>query len=185
VPLAFPSHQGLIAPLWRRWPHRFNALACCVGAAIPDVVDGLIGIGRGHLGQGWGHSLFGLFALCLPVGLIMNAALKEAAPRIGGRLGALLERTGRSPSLAVEAWSIWVGALSHLVFDFVSHENFLWLYPWYETDDFFPSWWRARWTTVDLPFYSEPYPCGPHLMVWMTLNVAGAMMLLIRRRQAT
>ncbi|HZO12795.1 MAG TPA: DUF4184 family protein, partial [Polyangiaceae bacterium] len=141
MPLAFPSHQGLIAPLWRRWPHRFDALACCVGAAAPDIVDALVGIARGHLGQGYGHSLIGLFALCVPLGLVVNAGIRATALRFGWKRihGAT------KPSLAIEVWSLWVGALSHAVFDFISHENFLWLYPWYENREFFPLWWRERW----------------------------------------
>ena len=39
MPLAFPSHQGLILPVARRWPAHFDGLALCVGAAMPDVVE--------------------------------------------------------------------------------------------------------------------------------------------------
>ena len=67
-----PSHQGLIAPLWRRWPHRFNILALCIGAGIPDVFDGIAGLLlRGHLGQWHGHTLWGMHLLCVPVGLLL------------------------------------------------------------------------------------------------------------------
>lgn len=173
MPLAFPCHQGLIAPLWRRWPHRFNALACCVGAAAPDIVDGLIGIARGRLGQGIGHSIIGLFALCVPVGFGVTAMIRTAASRAGWNRVA-----GKSPSLAIEAWSLWIGAFSHALFDFISHENFLWLYPWYDNPEFFPLWWRERWLEVALPFYAAPYPIGPHFVVWMILNVVGAVMFL-------
>jgi hypothetical protein len=60
MPLSFPSHQGLIAPLWRRWPAAFDVPALCAGAAMPDVVDGVAATWRGHFGQGIGHSYDGL-----------------------------------------------------------------------------------------------------------------------------
>jgi hypothetical protein len=158
-----------------------------VGAAVPDVVDGVIGVARGHLGQGYGHSLVGLFFLCLPAGLALNEAIKQAGHALGRRaatrgslvkLAQNIERWGSTPSRAIEAWSVWVGALSHLVFDFVSHGNFLWLYPWREDGAFFPAWWYERWAEVRLPFYETPYPLGPHFVVWTALSVAGALMLL-------
>jgi hypothetical protein len=185
VPLAFPSHQGLIAPLWRRWPARFQVLGCCVGAAVPDVVDGVLGLLRGHLGQGYGHSLIGLLLLCLPVGLALNAAIKGVGRALerrttGVRLRSLsrsIERWGAVPSRTVEVVSVGAGALSHLMFDFVSHGNFLWLYPWYQDESFFPAFWYARWAEVRLPVYEKPYPLGPHFAVWTALSIAGAWML--------
>lgn len=191
MPLAFPSHQGLIAPLWRRWPERFTALGCSVGAAIPDVVDGLLGLARGHLGQGLGHSLVGLFFLCLPAGLALTEAIRWAGRIIGRRANAAwprslsqnIARWGCAPSRAVEVLSVGIGAFSHLFFDFISHGNFLWLYPWYEDRAFFPRFWYARWAEVRLPFYEEPYPIGPHFMVWTALSVAGALMLFEPRRR--
>ena len=82
MPFAFPSHQGLIAPLWRRWPRAFDIPALSVGAAMPDVVDGLIGAWRGHLGQGLGHSLAGMVFLCVPGGLMLWFGLHAAARRL-------------------------------------------------------------------------------------------------------
>ena len=72
MPLTFPSHQGLILPLVRRWPEHFEPVALCVGAAMPDIVDAAIGFGRGYLGRGYGHSLVGLFLFCLPGGLLIT-----------------------------------------------------------------------------------------------------------------
>jgi hypothetical protein len=190
VPLAFPSHQGLIAPLWRRWPHHFQVLGCCVGAAVPDIVDGVIGLARGHLGQGYGHSLVGLFFLCVPAGLALNAAIEAAGRALGRRaasaaamwLARSIERWAAAPSRAAVVASVTVGAFSHLFFDFISHGNFLWLYPWREDATFFPGFWYERWAEVRLPFYREPYPLGPHFVVWAALSVAGALMLLAPRR---
>ncbi len=170
MPLAFPSHPGLIAPLWRRFPHRFEAIACGIGAAVPDIVDGALGIARGHLGQWLGHSLLGLFVLDVPVGLALVIATRFFAKRPAAPLSLLV-------------FSTWVGALSHLVFDFISHESFLWLVPFYEPRRPFPEFWYARWFEVRLPGYREPYPIGPHFSVWVVLSVVGAIVFFRKRRR--
>jgi len=162
--------------MWRRWPARFDALACCIGAAVPDVVDGVIGLARGNLGQSYGHGLAGLIAICWPVGIALHLLAKAVARRT--RWASRL--TGRGTRPGVEAWSVLAGALSHLVFDFVSHGNFLWLYPWYVDEHFFPSWWYARWLEIPLPFYREPYPLGPHLLVWIALSALGIVLFFTR-----
>lgn len=187
MPLAFPSHQGLIAPLWRRWPDRFDAPALCIGAAMPDVVDGIAGAFRGGLGQWYGHTLIGLFLLVLPAGLLFYWTAIQ--------IGVRLERAGSGPRVA--AWllgardpemmpfararqavaGVCIGGFSHLFFDFISHGNFLWFYPWYENPHFFPAWWYVRWFEIPLPGYRNPYPAGPHLAVWVFLSLLGAVML--------
>lgn len=177
MPLAFPSHQGLIAPLWRRWPNRFDALGLCVGAAVPDIIDGARALVRGHLGQGIGHSLIGLVLLCLPAGIALTLMLRP----IVGRIGFLREIATRGSIVAVST-SVFVGALSHLVFDFVSHDKFLWLLPWFENPTFFPRFWYARWAEIRTPFYDKPYPVGPHFLVWLVLSVSGAVMFFRRPR---
>jgi hypothetical protein len=188
VPVAFPSHPGLIAPLWRRWPNAFSAGGCIVGAMVPDVVDGAIGVARGALGQGIGHSLLGLFALCIPVGLAIDLPARRLIRALAPS-GALwrfltrgIPRRDAPVRAGVEAWSIGVGAFSHLAFDFVSHGNFLWLYPWYDDPEFFPDFWYARWFEVPLPGYADPYPIGPHFLVWVLLSVAGAVLYFVRAR---
>jgi hypothetical protein len=186
VPLAFPSHQGLIAFLWRRWPRTFDVLACCVGAAVPDVVDGLLGLARAHLGQWLGHGLLGLFALDLPAGLALTLAAAALAARLppDSKVGAHLRAWGATSAAArpgararILCVSVLAGSFSHLAFDFVSHGNFLWLCPWYDNPSFFPAWWYARWLEIPLPFYPRPYPVGPHLLVWTFLSLLGAILL--------
>ncbi len=199
MPFAFPSHQGLIAPLWHRWPNRFDVPALCIGAATPDIVDGIAGAFRGGLGQWYGHTLIGLLLLVLPAGVLLN----WLAVRFGVQLG----RRGLWPNAAAwllsarnpertplrRAWraaeSIYIGGFSHLFFDFISHGNFLWFYPWYENPHFFPAWWYTKWFEIPLPGYRNPYPAGPHLVVWVFLGLLGAFMLLwplraSRRRQS-
>src|SRR5262252_2027095 len=98
MPLGFPSHQGLLAPLWRRWPGRFAVLALWVGALVPDVVDGTENIARrGRFEQWLGHSLLGATLVGVPLGLALTAAVRRAARRLAslrprGRLGGALRR---------------------------------------------------------------------------------------------
>ena len=200
MPLAFPSHQGLISPLWRRWPDRFHVLGLCVGAAMPDVVDGIGGpIAHGHLGQWIGHSLLGLFTLCLAGGMLLTwliALFGAWISRFGGRwkaAGNAVERWNRVPphldkwrSTAFVAFSVWLGTLSHLVFDFVSHTQFMLLYPWYVGARVFPNWWYTTWFRIPLPGYRDPYPAGPHWVIWLILGIMGILMLFwpwIRHKQ--
>ena len=161
MPLAFPSHQGLIAPLWRRWPGRFDALALSVGAAQPDIVDGVLALVRGgHLGQGVGHTLFGLVVLCLPTGIVLALIVRPVVPRV-----PFLREIATRGSIAQVIVSVLVGAFSHIGFDFISHEN-----------AFFPRFWNARWFGIPTPFYDAPYPVGLHFLVWLALSLAGAVM---------
>ena len=168
MPLAFPSHQGLIAPLWRRWPKHFDALALCVGAAAPDIVDGITGPFRGGLGQWYGHSLFGLFVFCWPLTVLLTLGFAPLAKR--WLIGEW------NPTWRVFLISSWLGAFSHLFIDFLSHGNFLWFFPWYTNPHFFPSWWYIKWGEISLPGYRNPYPFGPHLIVWIVFGVVGIIM---------
>ena len=142
MPFAFPSHQGLIAPLWRRWPGFFDVPAMFIGAAMPDVVDGIIGLTRGHFGQGVGHSLIAIPLLCIPGGLLIWAVALLASrplPLSPGRgffgriwnagLRALHDAPGEG-SQAVRSLravcSMGLGTFSHLLIDLVSHGGFVW-----------------------------------------------------------
>jgi len=197
VPLTFPSHQGLILPIWRRWPAYFDVTALCVGAAMPDIVDGLIGTCRGYLGQGYGHTLIGLFLPCLPGGLILTwlarilgkrtlklSPLKSALPtwvkRFEGHVIELPNHTSFSSSrfggLLFWSFSVCIGAFSHLFFDLISHRSLVWFYPWYENHQIFPSWWYVKWAGISLPFYRTPYPLGPHALAWIMLTIIGAVL---------
>src|SRR4051812_3017173 len=83
MPSAFPSHQGLILPILRLWPRAMEVLPLCVGAAMPDVVDGMDGmIRRGSFGQGWGHTLIGAIGLCVPIGFVVTWLIVQIDTRL-------------------------------------------------------------------------------------------------------
>ena len=170
MPLAFPSHQGLVLPLWRRLPGRIDGVALCVGAAMPDLVDAAAWPFRGELGQGLGHALVGLL-VCTPAGLLLAWLLRRVLP---GRWLAPFERGAPSTrSVTRGALSVALGALSHLVTDLVSHANFVLLWPFYVNDHAFPAWWERAWFHVPLLVYREPYPVAPHTLVWLVLTTLG------------
>jgi len=72
--------------------------------------------------------------------------------------------------------SIGIGALSHVIFDLITHGNFHLLWPWYGNDHAFPSWWYHSWGEIPLPFYREPYPFAPHTISWILMTVLGAVL---------
>jgi hypothetical protein len=193
MPMTFPSHQGLIAPLWRRWPHRFDVAALCVGAAMPDVVDLPAVLWRGHFGQGIGHSLIGMALIGFPLGLLLCALVCRVArclTRSRGNgflacawnrgLAALATESTALPSRARRvriASSLALGVFSHLAFDLVSHGYFPWLLPWVPKLAIFPEWWYDTWVRISLPWGSEGRKMGPHAAIWTALSVWGAWML--------
>jgi hypothetical protein len=194
MPFAVPSHMGLIAPLWRRWPTYFDAPCMCIGAVMPDVVDGINGALRGHLGQGIGHSFLGVVALCVPGGLALWFLTIACARRLKERRGdgfwSRCWNLARASVLQAPAtgdfWghsrvvigSLYVGVLSHLFFDVISHVECPWCYPWVPKLAIFPAWWETVWFRFPLPFYENPYPIGPHFVSWLALSVLGAWWLL-------
>src|SRR5688572_31647915 len=83
MPMTFPSHQGLILPVVRRWPNRFDALALSVGAAMPDITDTVLGfLINGYFKQWYGHSLVGSFTFDLVGGLLITRLIAVFATRL-------------------------------------------------------------------------------------------------------
>src|SRR5262245_1597904 len=111
MPLAFPSHQGLILPLWRRFPAAIDGVALSIGAAMPDIIDGAAWPFRGQLGQWLGHSLLGVI-ISAPAGILLARIARRIGPRrLIARLDAgapLISGVGRV------GLSVGIGALSHV-----------------------------------------------------------------------
>lgn len=170
MPSAFPSHQGLILPLWQRWPRRFHGLSLAVGAAAPDLVDGLAFFYRGKLGQWLGHSLVGLPLFCVPLSLLILPLVRRATRSFDW--ARRLDLRGGPHSLSSRAFSVLLGAASHDFFDLITHANFPLLLPWRE-GAVFPAWWTHVWAEVNLRVYDEPYPIAPHFVSWAAFSMLG------------
>lgn len=170
MPVAFPSHQGVILPLWRRFPRAIDGVAVSVGAAMPDVIDALAWPYRGKLGQWMGHSLVGTLA-CVAVGVPLVLLCRRILP---ARWIANLDRGAPDrPTLGRMLLSLALGSLSHVFSDLVTHANCLLFWPGPEPD-IFPAWWSRAWTHVALPIYDEPYPIAPHWVSWALFTIGGA-----------
>jgi LexA-binding, inner membrane-associated putative hydrolase len=140
---------------------------------MPDIVDGLAAPLRGELGQWIGHSLVGIL-LCVPPGLLLTWLARRFVP---ARFIARLDQgSSGAPIVRRAALSVAIGALSHVIFDLVTHANFLLFLPWSDGRGVFPEWWSHAWTTIPLLVYREPYPIAPHTIVWGVLSVVGAVL---------
>lgn len=194
MPLTFPSHQGLLAPLWRRWPGACSILPLWAGAAVPDLVDGAFSFAsKGHFAQGLCHSLLGATTIGVPAALLFTAALRAAARalarpwraaprRLPGRavtwLDAVDNGSARGPGsarLAFEAWSACIGAWSHVLFDLLSHSHSRLLWPFTQDPAWLGTWWTSAWFHASVPGYPD-YPVGPHFAGWLLLSALGIVM---------
>ncbi|HEX5051720.1 MAG TPA: DUF4184 family protein [Planctomycetota bacterium] len=178
MPAAFPSHQGLLAPLWRRWPGRIAVLPLWVGALAPDAIDGVTNLlRRGELGQGPGHSLFGAVFFDVPIGLLLLAGLRRllrarSASRLGRYLLAIDSTGAGRRRLWIDASAMALGTVSHVLFDWLSHEHARLLWPFATDPDWFGAWWRTVWFRCSAPGYPD-YPIGPHFVAWVLLSLLG------------
>ena len=83
--------------------------------------------------------------------------------------------TSPARRLGIEACSVWIGALSHLFFDLLSHERSRLLWPLARDPEWLGAWWSTAWFRVSVPGYPD-YPIGPHFVGWLLLSFAGAVM---------
>lgn len=163
----------MILPLWRWLPGRLDGVALSVGALAPDLVEVIAWpIHGGELGQGIGHSLFGVVIANVPLGLALTWAVRRFAPR------RWLDRLSddRATTLRRDVLSIAVGALSHALFDLITHCNFVLFWPWMTNAQPFPEWFCRAWMRIPLLVYRQPYPLAPHTIVWFVLSVLGAVL---------
>ena len=104
--------------------------------------------------------------LSVPVGLIVTALLRRIwwRPRTPESWFVLLDNrrtpTSSGPEWTRDSVSVLLGALSHVVSDFVTHDTFVLLLPWYQTEEFFPAWWKHAW----FPRVVFPHPGRPITM---------------------
>lgn len=190
MPVTFPSHQGLILPVARRWPNSFDALALSVGAAMPDITDSVLGFSiNGYFKQWYGHALLGIFTLDLLGGLLITSLLANLFRRLlnyqylSPRMKAYIERllpqgdsaTGRPRAdLRILTFSMLVGILSHIGFDLISHDTNLLFYPWCENVHWLPKWWYVIWFEVrPLSIFGRTYSFGIFSIIWGLLSLIG------------
>jgi hypothetical protein len=187
----------LILPVVRRWPNSFDALALSVGAAMPDITDTLLSFPiNGYFRQWYGHAWIGIFTLDLAGGLLITWCLAALAGRLfrsaagSGRFQALSTRAlpthdpdwegGKIPvvrgraRLRLWSFSVFVGILSHIGFDLISHDTNLLFYPWYENVHWLPAWWYTIWLEIPpVHAFGRTYSVGVFSVVWGALSLIG------------
>ena len=190
MPMTFPAHQGLILPAVRRWPNSLDALALSVGAAMPDITDSFLSFPiNGYFQQWYGHSLVGIFTLDLAGGLFLSWLITTAANRLFRAAtvpkslqvffpkapGNTDSTGGRSRSiLSLWSFSVFIGILSHIGFDLISHDTNLLFYPWIKDPRWFPSWWYTKWFNIrPLHAFGRSYTVGAFSIIWVLLTLIG------------
>ena len=192
MPMTFPAHQGLILPVVRRWPRSFDALALSVGAAMPDITDTILGFPlNGYFKQWYGHSLLGVFTLDLGLGVAITWLIAMLARRLFRNRpvpqglqpffpdllpGGTPERAGRGNRFPLRLWSfsVFIGILSHIGFDLISHDTNLLLYPWVEDPHWLPGWWYPIWFRLrPLHVFGRSYAVGVFSIIWGLLTLIG------------
>ena len=197
MPMTFPAHQGLILPVVRRWPNSIDALALSVGAAMPDITDTILGLPlNGYFKQWYGHSLIGVFTLDMGIGLLITWLIAVFARRlfrdsdVPRRLQAFFTKTppngnpegagGRNKApLRLWGFSVFIGILSHIGFDLISHDTNLLLYPWVENPRWYPDWWYKIWFEFrPLSMFGRTYAVGVFSIIWGLLTLIGTFLFI-------
>jgi hypothetical protein len=126
MPLTFPAHQAVVLPIKLRWPDRTDATAMCVGAAAPDLLYPVAGIGSSS------HSITGVLIGAVPLTLAICWLLRwRSALGVfanlpdAGQFGLHSYRviTQRRPGAWTTLLSALLGALSHVVIDAFTHSG--------------------------------------------------------------
>jgi hypothetical protein len=128
VPATIPSHQAAVLPLKVRYPHRFDGVALVIGSAAPDIGYVLAGIAEPP-----SHAWHSLLWFHLPVVTALAWVVRRAAPAVAAHLPGRLRDYGvlgavRHP-LLVTAYSGMLGALTHQVWDAITHPYMLFVSP--------------------------------------------------------
>ena len=129
MPFTF-AHPAAVLPLHRRWPRPFVLSALVIGSMAPDFAYLPPFLASRNLS----HNLAGSVVFCVPVGfvvylafhLLLKTPLTSLLPaRLQRHALRALADSPRLPErpLAVVLLSLWLGALSHLVWDAFTHEG--------------------------------------------------------------
>lgn len=177
MPATLLSHQALVLPLKLRWPARFSGIALCIGSMAPDLEF----IGRMHDDWLVSHTVGAQFWFTIPLTallvwvttvLLIPALLPYVPDHAWWRPHDL---AAIRPPRTARAWvrvavSAWVGGISHVLLDGVTHGNHSgWLVPW------IPILRRS------VPHFGGRVPLHDALQFWCTVVFAVVTLLLWRR----
>jgi hypothetical protein len=177
MPATLLSHQALVLPLKLQWPARFSGIALCIGSMAPDLEF----IGRLHDDWLVSHTVWAQFWFTIPLTallvwvtsvLLIPALLPYVPDHAWWRphdLAAI-----RPPRTAREwarvAISAWMGGMSHVVLDGVTHGNHSgWLVPMFPV------------LRTPVPHFGGTVPLHDALQLWCSVIFAVVTLVLWRR----
>ncbi|MCC6245183.1 MAG: DUF4184 family protein [Gemmatimonadaceae bacterium] len=176
MPATLLSHQALVLPLKMRWPHRFSGLALCIGSMVPDfefiwrMTDDWI-FSHTMAAQAW----FTVPVTVTLVWLVTRLAIPTLLPYVGEvdslRLHdlAAIRRPSRLSDWVSVACSAWIGGMSHVLLDAVTHGNHSgWLVPHFPV------------LRAPIDHFGAERPLYDVLQIWFTLTFAAASLVMWR-----
>ena len=91
------------------------------------------------------------------------------------------EAAGERNRVPLRRWSfsVFIGILSHIGFDLISHDTNLLFYPWVENPRWFPSWWYKKWFEIrPLHMFGRAYAVGAFSVIWVLLTLIGTFLFI-------
>ncbi len=167
------AHPAAVLPL-RRWcPRRLSFLGLVVGTCTPDLGYHLHRFDIATLA----HTLAGLFIVCLPSGVLLAVLLQRFArlliqPLPRRHRDALAPLTSDRWPQGGRAWlamaaSVWLGALTHVVWDAFTHHS---------------GWVVQHWALLRRPLPGMGGPAVFHMLQHAS-SLAGALALALAYRR--
>jgi hypothetical protein len=177
MPATLLSHQAIVLPLKMRWPHLFSGLALCIGSMAPDLEF----IGRMDDDWLFSHTIAAQLWFTVPITALLVWLV--SAQLIPALLPYLPDHAwwrphdlaAIRPPRTARAWarvalSAWIGGMSHIILDGVTHGNHSgWLVPW------MPG------LRTMVPHVGGAVPLHDALQFWCTIVFAIATLVLWRR----
>ncbi|MBL0940457.1 MAG: DUF4184 family protein [Gemmatimonadaceae bacterium] len=168
MPATILSHQALVLPLKLRWPRHFSGLALVIGSMAPDLEF----IGR--MADDWlfSHTLLAQFWFTVPVTMLLTWLLPARVfpvllPFLRDHSALRLhDLSAIAPPSTLREWlvvasSAWVGGVSHVVLDGITHGNHSgWLVP------------HLPMLRMAVPHFGGPVPLHDALQLWLTIGFA-------------
>lgn len=168
MPVTMLSHQAVVLPLKMRWPHRFSGLGLCLGSMAPDLEF----IGRMTDDWIFSHTMGAQLWFTIPVSLVLHWLLTALIfpvllpflrdhPKLRLHDLAALSAPVSFSEWSRAALSAWLGGMSHVVLDGITHGNHSgWLVPWFPL------------LRTPVPHFGQTIPLYDVLQLWLTLIFA-------------
>lgn len=177
MPATLLSHQALVLPLKMRWPRWFSGVGLCIGSMAPDLEF----IGRMSDDWLYSHTIAAQVWFTVPLTAALAWVLTALVIPVllpflrDHRILRLHELAALRAPATVREWlavagSAWVGGMSHVLLDGITHGNHSgWLVPWLPV------------LRTPVPHFGGPVPLHDALQFWLTLVLAVVTALLWRR----